>query len=201
MTVGSPVLRAETAGSLTGMTVLAGLATAIVHLLPPEVPEAKQQGEHAPAGREQPQMRRDEGRIAVRAAELAERVVGREVVLDQEVGHVPVRWLDPVRPCCDSGPGRAVGSIRRLGAEGAFALRGQQRLADQGDVDGSSCAKSLMRAPVLAANKPIPALNMVSSASAGMTSSQSQVSGSPLARMRTKSTAIDSSICCSSIIT
>src|SRR6266571_1808861 len=104
MTVGSPVLRAETAGSVTGMTVFAGLATAVVHLLPPEVPEAKQQGDDRPAGREQPQMAGDERRLAVRAAELAERVVGREVVLDQRGRVRPGRRSRAARPVATGGP-------------------------------------------------------------------------------------------------
>ncbi len=67
--------------------------------------------------------------------------------------------------------------------------------------NGSNCAKSLIRAPVLAASSARPALKTVSSARAGRTSSQSQVTGSPVIGMSTNRTTIESAICCSSIIT
>src|SRR5258708_30145912 len=79
MTVGSPVPPEGLAGRTMLSVACADLATAVVHLLPPEVPEAKEQRDESPADREQPQVAGDEGGGAVGAPVLAERLAGPAV--------------------------------------------------------------------------------------------------------------------------
>ena len=67
--------------------------------------------------------------------------------------------------------------------------------------NGRSWLKSLTSAPTLATSRPAPTLNSVCRISVGIASSQYTVSGSPVASRMTTSTAMDSSICCSSMIT
>src|SRR6266700_3925859 len=126
--------RVAVAAPFSAAALFAGLATAVVHLLPPEVPEAEQQRGDRPPGRDQPQVGRDHGGMTVGAAVLAERMGLRQVVLDLVDGLVPGRLRDPAR-LARSGPRVALGFVERLHAERAGALRGEQRVAYQRDED------------------------------------------------------------------
>src|SRR5260221_14769287 len=79
MTLGSPLPPEGLAGRTMLSVACADLATAVVHLLPPEVPEAKEQRDEGPADREQPQVAGDEGGGAIGAAVLAQRLLVWEV--------------------------------------------------------------------------------------------------------------------------
>src|SRR6266699_3451956 len=128
------VARVAVAAPVAAAALFAGLATAVVHLLPPEVPEAEQQRGDRPPGRDQPQVGRDHGGMAVGAAVLAERMGLRQVVLDLVDGFVPGGLRDPAR-LARPGPRVALGFVERLHAERAGALRGEQRVAYQRDED------------------------------------------------------------------
>ena len=67
--------------------------------------------------------------------------------------------------------------------------------------NGSSWLKSLTCEPMRATKRPTPTLKTVCSSSAGMASSQYQVSGSPVASTMITRTPIDSTICWNSMIT
>src|SRR6266568_1298148 len=154
MTVGSVVLPAPPAwsGSTARVAVpapFAGLATAVVHLLPPEVPEAEQQRGDRPPGPEQPQVGGNHAGTAVGAAVLAERMAVRQVVLDLVDGLVPAvrHWARLRRP----GPGVALGGVEPLRAEGAGALRGEQGVAYQRDEDRGRVDLEQRRHPAVVA--------------------------------------------------
>src|SRR5579875_3396053 len=108
----APYTRYTTCRSST-ITVGWASATAVEHLLAPEVPEAEHQHDDRPSGAEQPQVAGDQRGMAVGA-----------------VVRVPAR-----EPAGVPGPGLAPGRVERPGPERAGPLRGEQRVTDQGEVD------------------------------------------------------------------
>ena len=103
---------------------------------------------------------------------------------------------------------RRVGLQQRLKCVVALQPRDVRRLKMTPDRysqvrsrNGSNWLKSATPAPVRAIIIPAPTLNTAWNNSAGITSSQYQVIGSPVASTMAKSTSMDSIVCCSSTTT